>query len=247
MDQIIFAMEDLKHECALDAERFQVIRLDEEDSPEDRQLLELPAWSSADGYRLMESFAALPAAEPLRRALHGALEQKHGVFKAFKEALGANEILLKRWHDYKREALKKRVMNWYNALREEWGLERMGEEPEETADILLEDFIFEWEEKPGSRTLIARDPGGTTAGRISIDSLKPPASIEGLEVIPEYRSMGLGSTLLEKALLSLSPQEESGLYLDVPAEFDFFSRVLSRNGFSVQRTRWALKQGLQKD
>ena len=28
--------------------------------------------------------------------------------------------------------MRREILEWYNALREEWGLERLGEEPEET-------------------------------------------------------------------------------------------------------------------
>jgi GNAT superfamily N-acetyltransferase len=38
--------------------------------------------------------------------------------------------------------MRKAIFAWYNALREEWGLERIGEEPEETAELVLEDFRF---------------------------------------------------------------------------------------------------------
>jgi ribosomal protein S18 acetylase RimI-like enzyme len=34
------------------------------------------------------------------------------------------------------------ILDWYNACREEWGLARVGDEPEETEDLVLEDFRF---------------------------------------------------------------------------------------------------------
>jgi GNAT superfamily N-acetyltransferase len=38
--------------------------------------------------------------------------------------------------------MKKHVLRWYNAFREEWGLDSIGLEPEETDDLVLEDFRF---------------------------------------------------------------------------------------------------------
>jgi GNAT superfamily N-acetyltransferase len=38
--------------------------------------------------------------------------------------------------------MKREILRWYNALREEWGLQRIGDEPEETGDLVLEDFRF---------------------------------------------------------------------------------------------------------
>jgi GNAT superfamily N-acetyltransferase len=36
--------------------------------------------------------------------------------------------------------MKKVILTWYNSLREHWGLEQIGMEPEETEDLVLEDF-----------------------------------------------------------------------------------------------------------
>jgi GNAT superfamily N-acetyltransferase len=38
--------------------------------------------------------------------------------------------------------MKREILRWYNGLREEWGLERIGGEPEDTGDLVLEDFRF---------------------------------------------------------------------------------------------------------
>lgn len=43
--------------------------------------------------------------------------------------------------------MKREVIRWYNALREEWGLELIGEEPEETDDLVQDDFRFGWKEE----------------------------------------------------------------------------------------------------
>jgi GNAT superfamily N-acetyltransferase len=38
--------------------------------------------------------------------------------------------------------MKREVIAWYNSLRETWGLELIGEEPEDIAGLALEDFRF---------------------------------------------------------------------------------------------------------
>jgi ribosomal protein S18 acetylase RimI-like enzyme len=38
--------------------------------------------------------------------------------------------------------MKREVIKWYNGLREEWGLEKIGTEPEDTEDLVTEDFSF---------------------------------------------------------------------------------------------------------
>jgi len=46
--------------------------------------------------------------------------------------------------------MKKEILRWYNGLREEWGLEKIGAEPEDTDDLVLEDFCFRVFEKKDS-------------------------------------------------------------------------------------------------
>jgi GNAT superfamily N-acetyltransferase len=48
----------------------------------------------------------------------------------------------KRWHGYKDREMKREVISWYNSLRETWGLELIGEEPEDISGLALEDFRF---------------------------------------------------------------------------------------------------------
>jgi GNAT superfamily N-acetyltransferase len=118
------------------------------DGPEDeeRRFIALPGWDSADGYRLMERFAAALRNPLIRSELTGALTQGKGVFRAFKDTLSLYPEAEKRWFAYKEQEMKRKILRWYNALREEWGLARIGGEPEETGDILLEDFRF----RPGA-------------------------------------------------------------------------------------------------
>jgi GNAT superfamily N-acetyltransferase len=38
--------------------------------------------------------------------------------------------------------MKNEVIGWYNSLREEWGLEPVGIEPEDNSSLVLEDFVL---------------------------------------------------------------------------------------------------------
>ena len=248
LEEIVFAMEDLRHTRLLDTSRAALVSVAEGSGLEEGELVPLPDWTSADGYRLMEAFAASPAAESLRAALLEALGRGHGVFRAYKDVLSAEPVVLDRWHIFKRRALERRVWLWYNALREQWGLERMGDEPEETDDILLEDFCFLWRSCPshgegGPAVLEAQDPAGNTAGTISINTLSSSCRIAALHVEEAYRGMGLGTALLERALEELPEACRASLEIEVPVSAGFFSRVLERCGFSPVSTRWARSTG----
>ena len=145
MDQILFFMEDQEGEFLLDTQEGLVIsdfdaEIDE-DADEDRYI-PLPDWDSSGGFRLMERFAATLRNALVREELSAALDRGRGVFRAFKNTLSRYPETEKLWFRYKEREMKRVVIAWYNALRETWGLELIGEEPEDIAGLALEDFCF---------------------------------------------------------------------------------------------------------
>lgn len=147
-DQVLFCMEDQNEAYAVDAETGLVVKTgadgeDFEDSGVDpERLVPLPSWTSTDGFRLMEAFAASLRNPLAREDLTAALDRGRGVFRAFKDALSSRPEIEKLWFAFKEKEMRRAVRDWYDGLREAWGLERLGEEPEETLDLVLEDFRF---------------------------------------------------------------------------------------------------------
>ncbi|MDR1787266.1 MAG: GNAT family N-acetyltransferase [Treponema sp.] len=146
---ILFAMEDQERRFMVDAREGSLAARDEDgdeiDADENAgggRYYALPVWDSSDGFQVMERFTAKCKSAPIRKALRAALERGRGVFRAFKDVLEAYPEMEKAWYAFKEKEMKKALRDWYNGLREEWGLERIGEEPEETEDLVLEDFIF---------------------------------------------------------------------------------------------------------
>jgi ribosomal protein S18 acetylase RimI-like enzyme len=148
IEDILFSMEDQMGDFLLDTRKGIVTggedsEEDEDDEEDDDdRYISLPGWDSSDGYRLMEKFAAGFRNPLVREELCAALNQGRGVFRAFKDALGRYPEAEKLWFAFKDREMKKEILDWYNGLREEWGLERIGGEPEETGDLVLEDFRF---------------------------------------------------------------------------------------------------------
>jgi ribosomal protein S18 acetylase RimI-like enzyme len=148
MDDILFSMEDQEGEFYVDTYEGVVVGgLDFYESvpPEDtggERLIELPEWDSSDGFRLMERFSAGFHNALIREQLTSALNRGKGVFRAFKDILSQYPEAEKLWFAYKEQEMKKDILRWYNGLREEWGLEKIGVEPEETCDLVREDFRF---------------------------------------------------------------------------------------------------------
>jgi len=102
----------------------------------------------------MEKFAVEFKNPIIRYELSAALNAKKGVFRSFKNVLEQYPEAEKMWLNYKKQKMKDRVTAWYNVLREEWGLEPIGGEPEDITSIVLEDFVFR-EGKEGDEPDIA--------------------------------------------------------------------------------------------
>lgn len=149
IEDIIFAMENQNTEYMIHGETGEIVLMDDDalDSSLDElddntDLLSLPEWISDDGFRLMTDFTAGVADPIARTELTAALGRGRGVFKAFKAAIAAWPDLERRWFDHKRAAMARRVREWYDDAREARGLARLGPEPDETGDILADDFVF---------------------------------------------------------------------------------------------------------
>jgi ribosomal protein S18 acetylase RimI-like enzyme len=152
IDEIIFFMEDQGGEFLLDTEEGIVLNTNDEEFDKDDfeadngRYISLPDWGPSDGFRLMEHFTAGLHNALVREELSAALNRGRGVFRAFKDTLGRYPETEKRWFGYKDREMKREVIDWYNSLREIWGLELIGEEPEDIAGLALEDFRF----RPGA-------------------------------------------------------------------------------------------------
>ena len=149
IDDILFSMEDQEGEFFLDTVEGVVCggleandRFDDKAEAESGRYISLPEWDSSSGFRLMERFSVTLRNPFIREELGAALGRGRGVFRAFKDTLSRHPEAEKLWFAYKEREMKREIINWYNGLREEWGLEKIGMEPEETGDLVLEDFRF---------------------------------------------------------------------------------------------------------
>jgi len=151
LDDILFAMEDQEGESMLDTvegvvtggiDNFGFLDVNKDDGEGGRRYIGLPEWDSASGFRLMERFAAGFRNPLIREELSSALGRGRGVFRAFKNVLGRYPEAEKLWFSFKEKELRREIIRWYNGLREEWGIEKIGMEPEDTEDLVLEDFSF---------------------------------------------------------------------------------------------------------
>jgi GNAT superfamily N-acetyltransferase len=147
-DRIIFAMEDQNEDFILDTETGDLLSVEEMEELEEEaegdpdRFVSLPDWTPAHGFRLMERFAEELRNPVYQEKLREALSGGRGVFRRFKDTVKEREELERRWHHFKEQAMQEVVSDWYNDLRETWGLERVAVETAEIEDLVLSDFTI---------------------------------------------------------------------------------------------------------
>ncbi|MCL2805668.1 MAG: GNAT family N-acetyltransferase [Treponema sp.] len=243
IDDIIFHMENQDGDFVLDIEERYVIDIhnneldDDIDIEDENRFIGIPYWSSSDGYRLMERFAVIVKNPLLREELSFALNRNRGVFRAYRDVLAQHPEAEKQWYIFKEQAMKDEVLDWYNSLREEWGLEPIGTEPEDNTSLVQEDFDIKEDD---DFLFTAKNAAGDFAGSISAALNGSVLQINKFEVKEEYRCMGIGKTLLSK-LLEKADNQKLNVTIDLPAETDFFARSLLLENFQPSMQRFVRK------
>ena len=136
------ALENQDKKFLVDAQTSVLVEESAGVCPDEDRYYELPPWDSADGFSLMEEFVNGLHSPLAYTDLQEALHSGKGVFRGFKDVLKRYPLVERRWHYFKNRALLSYVNGWYNSLRESWGLEKLDSEPEETQDLLQDDFTF---------------------------------------------------------------------------------------------------------
>lgn len=143
LQKILFAMENQTEKSAIDARNSAVISYDGQ--PNESEFYALPEWSSADGFSLLEEFAFNLRSPLAAEELKDVLRSGRGVFRNFKKAVRQYPEVERKWHLFKNKKMTARVYQWYNSLRESWGLELLdidSIEIAETEDLVQTDFVF---------------------------------------------------------------------------------------------------------
>ncbi|MBQ8013629.1 MAG: GNAT family N-acetyltransferase [Treponema sp.] len=148
IESIIFSMEDQNGEFAFDAASGSVISLESllqsevEELDGQDALYSLPHWSSNDGFEIMEDFAESVRVPKVRAELEQVLSNGRGVFRNFKNVLSRYPQIEKQFHAFKQKKMRSVVVEWYNSLRESWGLEKLSQDFDEYDVLVQSDFEF---------------------------------------------------------------------------------------------------------
>jgi len=246
IDEITFYMENQDGDFLFDTQDRKIIdifneMIEEENDYNSDRYISLPKWGSKDGYRLMEKFAVNLKSPLIRQELSNALNRKKGVFRAYRDVLSQYPESEKQWFAFKEQEMKDEVLAWYNSLREQWGLEPIGSEPEDNSSLILEDFLFKEKEEKNIFTISALTEEGEIAGTINASKDEKTIHINILEVKEEYRGMGIAKTLLSKMLEKLYKMNLD-ITIDLPVETDFFARSLLLENFKPLMQRFILRK-----
>jgi GNAT superfamily N-acetyltransferase len=157
IEMIIFSMENQSTAYYLDTHKLNVVAEDDiedylqdhEEKPDesgetafDERFISIPEWRSVDGYNLMEKFVASLHNPIFRERLRNILASGRGVFRQFKDTVKEKKEIERLWYSFKEREMRQVVREWYNDLREQWGLERMELKGTETEQLIITDFVF---------------------------------------------------------------------------------------------------------
>lgn len=151
--EILFAMEDQTSEYFFDSKNLSIVNKNEfenlksENDIDDRddRYVKIPKWTSADGYALLEEFVDSLYSPLAREDLKRTLSSGRGVFRNFKNVLKMYPNVEKRFALFKNKKMQVKIADWYNNLRESWGLETLesiDEEAFSTEELVQNDFEF---------------------------------------------------------------------------------------------------------
>ncbi|QTQ13391.1 GNAT family N-acetyltransferase [Treponema parvum] len=154
-NSILAAMEDQNSFFVLDAVNGILIKKEQNTVDNDRYFF-LPQWTSADGFALREQFVSDLHAPLIKDELRQILHSGRGVFKNFKTCIRQYPEIEKKWHLFKHYKMRRRLNEWYNSLREIWGLEKLAQDAEDFEIPVQNDFIFCAYDSSKDKNLILR-------------------------------------------------------------------------------------------
>ena len=155
LNEIQSALENQEQQFLVDAAQNKLVQKTDGLKGDDEFFYDLPEWDSAAGFKLREDFVERLNAPIAHEALQEVLHSGRGVFRNFRNVIKDYPEVEKKWHIYKNEKMMCYINNWYNNLREVWGLEKLDYVPESDDSLIHDDFSFTaYESKSNKEELI---------------------------------------------------------------------------------------------
>lgn len=163
VEDVIFAMENQNSLFVFDAEKGEITAVDSEivvdDLVEKEKGFTLPSWDSEDGFNLREEFVQTVTDAKIRTELRQVLTNGRGVFRNFKNVLKQYPQTDRQFYSFKEKKMRSVVYDWYNSLRESWGLESLNCDTDDFSDLTREDFQFSGYNPSEDKDCIVREAG----------------------------------------------------------------------------------------
>lgn len=155
IDDIISAMENQETIFVVEAAGGKLVESTDSVVADDENFYELPEWNPADGFALREDFVKDLHAPLAHDELQAILHSGRGVFRNFRNTLKKYPEIDKRWHIFKHRTMSARINEWYNSLREIWGLETLDQLAESEESLVYDDFSFtDYDSKTDNREIL---------------------------------------------------------------------------------------------
>ena len=142
LNEIQSALENQEQQFLVDAAQNKLVQKTDGLKGDDEFFYDLPEWDSAAGFKLREDFVERLNAPLAHEALQEVLHSGRGVFRNFRNVIKDYPEVEKKWHIYKNNKMMCYINNWYNNLREVWGLEKLDYVPESDDSLIHDDFSF---------------------------------------------------------------------------------------------------------
>lgn len=141
-DEILSALENQEETFLVDVAQNKLVQKTDGLKGDEDLFYELPEWDSAAGFKLREDFVSRLNSPLAHEALQEVLHSGRGVFRNFRNVIKEYPEVEKRWHIYKNNQMLSYINDWYNKLREVWGLEKLDYVPESDDSLIHDDFSF---------------------------------------------------------------------------------------------------------
>lgn len=143
LEQLFFGMENQKKKFFLNMQTLKVIDADEILPADEDHVVRIPKWQPVDGFNLMESFINTLHNPIAREELHRSLQGGQGVFREFKKTLKNYREVERLWFAFRKRKMKKRVLEWVDAIMESEAFTAFTDEISEHEDLVLSDFTVQ--------------------------------------------------------------------------------------------------------
>lgn len=143
IERIIFAMEDQSCYYIFDTDNGTIVAEDDVDDPDEDYYIDIPKWTPANGFQLMEQFIVSLNNPVFREKLREAIRKGKGAFKKFKAVIKERSEIEQLWYNYKKKHMVQIILKWAKSNEEWFKISQLSAEIEdESEELLLSDFEF---------------------------------------------------------------------------------------------------------